>query len=129
MDDMMQRAAATVAAADSVTLTACREGYFPREVEVVGLQADDLGTVWMTVRADAAAAVTFRRGVRAGLCMRRGRDSVTLSGHMRSVDDADVIASGGIAAGRGLCAVRFTSENASVWIDGQPAHYDFEDHE
>lgn len=128
MDEMVERAAATVAEADSVTLTACREGYFPREVEVAGLHADGLTTVWMSVRADAGAVVTLRRGVRAALCIRRGKDSVTLSGQMCSVDDADAAAAG-IVAGRGFCAVRFTSESASVWIDDEAAHYDLAGHE
>lgn len=128
MDDIMQRAAATVAAADSVTLTACREGYFPRVLEVAEFRAEDLSTVWMAVRADAASVVTFRQGVRAGVCLRRGKDSVTLTGHLKCVEGADAGVRG-VAAGKGLCAVRFTSERASVWIDRRPAHYNLVSHE
>lgn len=121
MENMMQRATATVAAADSVTLATCREGYFPRALEVAEFRANDLNTVWMTVRTDAASAITFRCGVRAGVCLRQGRNSVTLMGRLVSVDAADVELSG-VKVRKGFCAVKFTSEKASMWIDRQTAH-------
>ena len=109
-------------------MTVCRDGYFPHELKVVECRAGDLSNLWIKVQADAFQSVILRQGVRAGVCMRRGRDSVTLSGQMCSVDDADAAAAG-IVAGRGFCAVRFTSESASVWIDDEAAHYDLAGHE
>ena len=65
-----------------------------------------------------------RQGVRAGVCMRRGRDSVTVSGPAVGVDNAGQ-QSGGIVSGKGYCTLNLVADGASVWIDGQMAHYEF----
>ncbi len=122
----MQRAAAVAAEADTITLTACREGYYPREMEVAEFRVEDLGTVWMKVRTDAASAVALRNGMLAGVCLRRGTDSVTLTGHAVCVDGSDTVAESALA-GKGSCTLRFTSAEASVWVDRRSAHYDFRD--
>lgn len=124
MDEMVERAAALAAAPDSVTLTVCREGYFPHELKVVECRTDDLSNLWIKVQADAFQTVILRQGVRAGVCMRRGRDSVTVSGPAVSVDNAGQ-QSGGIVSGKGYCTLNLVADGASVWIDGQMAHYEF----
>lgn len=124
MDEIMQCAAAVAAEADTITLTACREGYYPREMEVTEIRVENLGTVWMKVRTDATSAIALRNGMLAGLCLRRGADSVTLTGYAVCVDGTGMVAESDLA-GRGACTLRFTSEDASVWIDRQSAHYDF----
>ena len=112
------------AAPDSVTMTVCRDGYFPHELKVVECRAGDLSNLWIKVQADAFQSVILRQGVRAGVCMRRGRDSVTVSGPAVDVDNAGQ-QSGGIVSGKGYCTLNLVADGASVWIDGQMAHYEF----
>ena len=121
---MAERAAALAAAPDSVTLTVCREGYFPHEMKVIECRADDLSNMLVKVQADAFQTVILQQGVRAGVCMRRGRDSVTVSGPAVGMDNAGP-QGGGIASGKGYCTLNIVSDSASVWIDGQMAHYEF----
>ena len=68
MDEIMQRAAAVAAEADTITLTACREGYYPREMEVTEIRVENLGTVWMKVRTDATSAIALCRAAFRGSC-------------------------------------------------------------
>lgn len=128
MDEMLERAAAMVAAADTVIMAEYREGFFPRQLEVVGYRADNLNTVWMKVRAEGASAVKLRRGVRAGLCMRRGDDSIILTGRV-VVARASMANERPVVSGRSYCTLRFIPERASVWIDRRAAHYDLRSHE
>lgn len=121
---MIQRAAALAAAPDSVTLTVCREGYFPHELKVAECRTEDLGSLWIKVQADAFLAVFLRQGVRAGVCMRRGKDSVTLSGPAVSVESAAQPFEGTVPE-KGYCTLNLVTDSASVWIDGQMAHYEF----
>ena len=65
MDEMVERAAAPAAAPDTVTLTVCREGYFPHELKVVECRAGDLSNLWIKVQTDAFQSVILRQGVRA----------------------------------------------------------------
>lgn len=129
MDEMMQRAAAVAVDPDSVTLTACREGYYPRALEVACIKAGDLDEIWMKVRADAVAARRLRRGVLAGVCLRRGCDSVTLTGRAVEVAAACDSPEGGLDREKGYCILRFTAESASMWIDRKAAHYNLGGHE
>lgn len=116
-----------------VVLSTSHEG-FPRPVAIDVLSSEGVGRLWMTTNSDSVKVCDLRADDRAGVCIVRNGDSITLIGHAYVRDDREtkerfwkdgltIYFPDGIEDQR-YCIIEFVADEAKIWIDGESGTID-----
>lgn len=98
------------------------------------LLSDGIRRLWMTADSNSVKVCDLRADDKAGVCIVRNGDNITLIGHAYVHDDREtkerfwddrLVAYFPDGIGdRGYCIIEFVADEAMVWIDGESGTID-----
>ena len=132
METIKEKAKAMLARCEVVVLTSINKEGYPRPVPMSKIKAEGISVIWMATGKDSAKTHDFLRIPKGGVCFSENGNSVALTGDVEIVtdeatkkelwqewfiehfpggpDDPDYV------------LVKFTSLQATYWIDGAFIH-------
>lgn len=126
MDNLKEKAAQMVAAAQVITVASIDENGYPRPVAMVKLKDQD-GAIYVSTGTSSAKTAHFKANPKAGISIVRGGDSIVFTGEMEIVTDEALKRSlwgdwmldhfPGGADDPEYCVLKFTPVSATYWID------------
>lgn len=128
MENLKEKAARIVAAAQVVTMASIDENGYPRPVPMIKIK-DENGTVYVSTGTSSAKTAHFKANPKAGASIVEGYNSIVYTGYMEIVTDPAVKCSlwgdwmlphfPGGADDPEYCVLKFTPKSATYWIDGE----------
>lgn len=128
MENLKEKAARIVAAAQVVTVASIDENGYPRPVPMIKIK-DENGTVYVSTGTSSAKTAHFKANPKAGASIVEGYNSIVYTGYMEIVTDPAVKCSlwgdwmlphfPGGADDPEYCVLKFTPKSATYWIDGE----------
>lgn len=126
MENLKEKAAQMVAAAQVITVASIDENGYPRPVAMVKLR-DENGAIYVSTGTSSAKTAHFKANPKAGISIVRGGDSIVYTGEMEFVTDESVKRSlwgdwmldhfpGGVEDPE-YCVLKFIPKSATYWID------------
>ncbi|MDE7378471.1 MAG: pyridoxamine 5'-phosphate oxidase family protein [Paraprevotella sp.] len=130
--DLMEKAELLLADCCLVTIVSINSEGFPRPVPMAKGATQGCNVVWMATGTDSVKVDEFRHNPKAGLCYEHGGSGVSLRGTVEIITD-DAIRSEmwqdwyiehfpGGPSDPNYLLLKFTGDEATVWIDRQFAH-------
>lgn len=127
MENIREKAARMVAAAQVITLASIDENGYPRPVAMVKLKDED-GAIYVSTAAGSAKTSHFRANPKAGVSVVEGGDSIVYTGEVEIVEDEAVKRSlwgdwmfehfpGGVEDTE-YCVLKFTPQSATYYMGG-----------
>lgn len=122
-----QKAISLLAECDILTLASVSEKGYPRPVPVGKIKAEGISSIWFSTGTFSDKTSQFQADPKAGVCFMKGGDSVVLTGKVEIVEDMETKKAlwsdwmishfpGGVTD-PGYCVLKFSSEEATYWID------------
>lgn len=107
---------------------------FPRPIAMDVLLSEGIRRLWMTADSNSVKVCDLRADDKAGVCIVRNGDNITLIGHAYVHDDRETkerfwddrltaYFPDGIGD-RGYCIIEFVADEAMIWIDGESGTID-----
>ena len=127
--DILQKAADLLSKCDVFTLASVNESGYPRICVMGKTKAEGIHKIWCTTGLTGTKTKHFLANPKASVCYWQGGDSVTLTGKVTVETDRAIREEmwcegftehfpGGIDDPN-YCVLEFTSEEATIWIEGE----------
>ena len=132
MKSLNERAADLLQGCETVILSSVNQEGYPRPVPLSKIASEGISEIWMATGEHSVKTKDFRRNPKAGLCFYEQGNSVALTGEIEVVTDAGLkqkywqdwfiahFPKG--PTDPEYVLLKFRSEHATFWIDGQFVH-------
>lgn len=128
MENLKEKAARMVAAAQVITVASIDENGYPRPVAMIKVKNEE-GAIYVSTGTSSAKTAHFRTNPKAGVSVVEGYNSIVYTGEMEIVADQEVKRSlwgewmrdffPGGADDPEYCVLKFIPKAATYWIDGE----------
>lgn len=132
METLKQKAEALLDRSQMVVLTSVNAAGYPRPVPMSKIKSEGISAVWMATGADSLKTKDFLANPKAGLCVFENGNSVAFTGDVEIVTDEAAKQAlwqdwfinhfPGGPTDPNYVLVKFVSNHATFWIDGQFIH-------
>lgn len=132
METLKQKAEALLDRSQMVVLTSVNAAGYPRPVPMSKIKSEGISAVWMATGANSVKTKDFLANPKAGLCVFENGNSVAFTGDVEIVTDEAAKQAlwqdwfidhfPGGPTDPNYVLVKFVSNHATFWIDGQFIH-------
>ena len=124
-----EKAISILTECDTAMLASVTEDGYPRPVPMGKIKADGISQIWFSTGTFSDKTIQFQLNPKAGVCFMEGGDSIVLTGKVEIVSDMEIKKAlwsdwmfahfpGGVID-PSYCILKFTSEEATYWIDNE----------
>lgn len=128
---ILEKAKKIIAESGDMVIAYIREDGYPRASTISMMKADGIKTIYTSTAMDALKTKRIQANAKVSLCFRKGWDNITLTGTVEVSQDnvlreelwedwcIEHFPDG--ATGESFCIFIFTTEEVSLWIEGESA--------
>ncbi|WP_312701747.1 pyridoxamine 5'-phosphate oxidase family protein [Sedimentibacter sp.] len=136
MSELILRAEAIMKNSTNATIAKIDDRGYPRASTISSIKTDGIKTVWFSTGLASGKVKFFKLNNKASVCYCDGENNITLTGTVEILSDPGLKKQlwedwfinhfpGGVTDPN-YCILKFTTDSAFLWIDGQYEETEFE---